>query len=147
MSARIQVRVSTVYERISEQLVDGKQVKSKFYSLNVTDEMSGGFERLPESDLTSYAVSEEVWAGIVKKCKELNVSWKKSDAPDKSGNHYLTSKPSIVVLEIQLSRALKDSVSALGTGRSALEALKISGAIKRITVRERRNGNSLDLED
>jgi DNA primase large subunit len=147
MTTRIQVRVSTVYERINEQIVDGKTVKNFFFSLNVADEMSGGFERLIDADLTSFAVSKEVWAGIEKKCKELGVAWKKSEKTDKSGNLYLTSKPSIVVLEIELSRALKDSLSILGTGRSALEALKISGNIKRITVRERRNGNSLDLED
>lgn len=147
MTNRIQVRVSTVYERIAEKLEGGKTVKSKFYSLNVADEFTSGFERLPESDLTSYAVSEEVWAGIVKKCKELGVSWKKSDTADKSGNFYLTSKPQIVVLDIELTRALKDSVSELGTGRNALEALKISGNTKKIQVRERRNGNGLDLED
>lgn len=147
MTSKIQVRVSTVYERISEKTEGGKSVKSKFFSLNVADEFTSEYLRLPEADLTSYAVTEEVWAGIVAKCKELGVTWKKSDKPDKSGNDYMTSKPQIVVLDIEINRALKDMIEPVGLGRNTIDALKIRGNTKKIQVREHRSGNILDLED
>jgi hypothetical protein len=48
------------------------------------------------------------------------------------------------VLEIELTRSLRDSLRDL-KGRS--QALSISGKVKKISVRDKREGNSIDLED
>ena len=59
MSNRIQVRISTATER------DG--TSEKFWSLTIADEMTPNFERLPDAELKSYALSAKDWAVVKKK--------------------------------------------------------------------------------
>lgn len=137
MSARVQVRISTASVR------EGKD--SKFWSLNVADEMTSDFERLPDVEMKSFAVSVEIWEQLKKVAESKGAKW--VSKKDKNGNPYLSTAPKVVVLEIEIARSLKDSVRVLGTGRNAMEVLAISGAVKKISVRDQRQGNLLDLED
>lgn len=137
MSTRIQVRISTASVR------EGRD--SKFVSLNIADEMSSEFERLPDVEMKSFAVSLEIWNELKKVAESKGAKW--STKKDKNGNPYLSSAPRVVVLDIEVARSLKDSVRLIGTGRNAMEVLAISGTVKRVAVREQRQGNSLDLED
>lgn len=137
MSTRVQVRVSTASIR------EGKD--SKFWSLNVADEMTSDFERLPDVEMKSFAISVEIWEQLKKASESKGAKW--VSKKDKNGNAYLSSSPKVVVLEIEVARSLKDSVRVLGSGRNAMEVLAISGTVKRVAVREQRQGNSLDLED
>jgi hypothetical protein len=137
MSTRVQVRISTASVR------EGKD--SKFWSLNVADEMTSGFERLPESDMKSFAISVEIWEQLKKASESKGAKW--VSKKDKNDNAYLSTAPKVVVLEIEVARSLKDSVRVLGSGRNAMEVLAISGTVKKISVREQRQGNLLDLED
>lgn len=137
MQQRIQVRVSTSSPRAGKD--------EKFFSLNVADEMAAEFQRLPECDMYSFAVSAEIWDALKKVSESKGAKW--VSKKDKNNNGYLTSSPKVVVLEIEIARSLKDSVKLLGSGRNAMEVLSISGTIKKISVRNQRQGNSLDLED
>jgi hypothetical protein len=137
MSSRVQVRVSTASIR------EGKD--SKFWSLSVADEMTADFERLPDSDMKSFAIDIETWEALKKVAESKGAKW--TSKKDKNGNPYLSSSPRVVVLEIEVARSLKDSVRLIGTGRSAMEVLAISGTVKKISVRDQRQGNQLDLED
>jgi hypothetical protein len=137
MSSRVQVRVSTASIR------EGKD--SKFWSLNVADEMTADFERLPDTDMKSFAISVEIWEALKKAAESKGAKW--VSKKDKNGNAYLSTAPKVVVLEIEVARSLKDSVRVLGSGRNAMEVLSISGTVKKIQVRDQRQGNLLDLED
>jgi hypothetical protein len=138
MSNRVQVRISTAAERAGKT--------EKFWSLTVSDEMTPNFERLPEADLKSYSLSAKDWAVVKKKAESLGATWKseKFSSGAAKGQNYFTTKPKVVVLEIELTRSLKDSVRDLDRKTSSLS---ISGQVKKISVREQRAGNSVDLED
>lgn len=138
MSNRIQVRISTATER------DG--TSEKFWSLTIADEMTPNFERLPDAELKSYALSAKDWAVVKKKVETLGATWTKAKFAEgaSKGKDYFTTKPAVVVLEIELTRSLRDSLRDL-KGRS--QALSISGKVKKISVRDKREGNSIDLED
>lgn len=138
MSNRVQVRISTAAERAGKT--------EKFWSLTVSDEMTPNFERLPDADLVSYALSAKDWAVVKKKAESLGATWKsaKFASGAAKGQPYFTTKPQVIVLEIELTRSLKDSVRDLDRKTTSLS---ISGQVKKITVREQRAGNSVDLED
>jgi hypothetical protein len=138
MSNRVQVRISTAAERAGKT--------EKFWSLTVSDEMTPNFERLPDADLKSYSLSAKDWAVVKKKAESLGATWKtaKFSSGAAKGQNYFTTKPQVVVLEIELTKSLKDSVRDLDRKTTSLS---ISGQVKKITVREQRAGNSIDLED
>jgi hypothetical protein len=138
MSNRVQVRISTAAERAGKS--------DKFWSLTVSDEMTPNFERLPDADLKSYSLSAKDWAVIKKRAESLGATWKtqKFASGAAKGQNYLTTKPQVVVLEIELSKSLKDSIRDLDRRTTSLS---ISGQVKKVTVREQRAGNSVDLED
>ena len=53
MTQNVQVRISTVSVR--------KGTTANFISLNISDEMTPGYERLPDAELKSYSLSLELW--------------------------------------------------------------------------------------
>jgi hypothetical protein len=133
MSEKVQVRISTVAER--------KGTDSKFMSLNVSDEMTPGFARLPEAELKSYSLSLELWEQFKEKAESLGAKW--VSKKDKNGNPYLSSAPKVVVFNIELTRSLSDSVKDLDrTTRS----LTLSGKAMGIQVREKREGNTVNFD-
>lgn len=134
MSTRVQVRISTASVR------EGKN--EKFWSLNVSDEMTPDFERLPEAELKSYSLSVSDWEALKKVAESKGAKW--TSKKDKNGNTYLATSPKVVVLDIEITKSLKDSLRELDRRTTALT---ISGQVKKISVREQRAGNGLALED
>jgi hypothetical protein len=133
MTQKVQVRISTVAIR------DGKD--SKFVSLNISDEMSPGYDRLPDAELKSYSLSLVLWDKFKLHSEKLGVKW--TSKKDKNGKAYLTSSPKVVTFDVALTRSLVDSVKDLDrTTRS----LTLSGTAGNIQVREQRAGNTVNFD-
>ncbi len=133
MTQQVQVRISTVSVR--------KGTTKDFVSLNISDEMTDGFERLPEAELKSYSLSLELWEQFKKKSEELGAVWTEKD--DKHKKKYWTSSPKVVAFDITLTRSLTDSLKNLDrTTRS----LTLSGAASKIQVRAQRPGNTVNFD-
>jgi len=133
MTQQVQVRISTVSVR--------KGTTKDFVSLNISDEMTAGFERLPEAELKSYSLSLELWEQFKTKSEALGAVWTEKD--DKHKKKYWTSSPKVVAFDITLTRSLTDSLKNLDrTTRS----LTLSGAASKIQVRDQRPGNTVNFD-
>lgn len=133
MTQNVQVRISTVSVR--------KGTTSNFISLNISDEMTPGYERLPDAELKSYSLSLELWEQFKTKSEALGAVWVEKE--DKHKKKYLTSSPKVVAFDIALNRSLTDSLKNLDrTTRS----LTLSGAASKIQVRVQRPGNTVNFD-
>jgi len=133
MTQKVQVRISTVAIR------DGKD--AKFVSLNISDEMSPGYDRLPEAELKSYSLSLELWEKFKKHSEGLGAKW--TSKKDKNGKAYFASSPKVVTFDVTLTRSLADSVKDLDR---STRSLTLSGNASNIQVREQRAGNTISFD-
>lgn len=133
MTQKVQVRISTVAIR------DGKD--AKFVSLNISDEMSPGYDRLPEAELKSYSLSLELWEKFKAHSEKLGAKW--VSKKDKNGKAYLSSSPKVVTFDVTLTRSLADSVKDLDR---STRSLTLSGNASAIAVREQRAGNTISFD-
>ena len=133
MTDKVQVRISTVAIR------DGKD--AKFVSLNIADEMSPGYSRLPDAELKSYSLSLELWDKFKAHSEKLGVKW--ISKKDKNGKAYLTSSPKVVTFDVALTRSLADSLKDLDR---STRSLTLSGNASNIAVREQRAGNTINFD-
>ena len=134
-SGRVLVRVSVAYTRKN---TDTGEV---FVSLNVSDTMAAGYERLPLAFLVTYAVAMEVWTELVSEIGKLGA--KVTKGFDKNKESYSKFSPKVVELVIQLNAPMV----VKNVGRSG-SALSITGnvMVKLINVREKRAGNGISLD-
>lgn len=133
MTQNVQVRISTVSVR--------KGTTTNFISLNISDEMTPGYERLPDAELKSYSLSLELWEQFKTKSESLGAVW--TEKEDKHKKKYLTSSPKVVAFDIALNRSLTDSLKNLDrTTRS----LTLSGGASKIQVRVQRPGNTVNFD-
>jgi len=147
MNNRVQVRVSIAEKRARLDQKTGKPTKETFMSLTISDEMTPMFGRLPEVPLKSYAITNETWKDIVAIGQKDGCKWEtKLKKTKKKGQKepYLSSKASgkVMVLEVELSRAVADCVKSTPKG----QVFNLSGKIKKVIIRGHRGGNDLDLD-
>jgi hypothetical protein len=133
-AGRVSVRVSTAYSR--ENVNTGEA----FVSVNLTDTMAEGYERLPKADIVTFALTSNMWKEL---CKEIQKRGAKvSKDGDKKGRTYLHFKPQVVELVIQLSAPM--AVKELDR---KTDGLAIRGNVVKVLVREKGTGNGIRLED
>jgi hypothetical protein len=133
-AGRVSIRVSTAYTR--SNVTKGET----FVSLIVADAMVAGYDRLPQADIVSYALSSEMWKQLLTELKKRGA--KTGKGVDKKGVSYTHFKPMVIELFIQLDRPM--AVKEVGRKTTALS---IAGNVVGINVREKRAGNSIALED
>ena len=133
MTQKVLVLISTVAIR------DGKD--AKFVSLNISDEMSPGYDRLPEAELKSYSLSLELWEKFKAHSEKLGAKW--TSKKDKNGKAYFASSPKVVTFDVTLTRSLADSVKDLDR---STRSLTLSGNASNIQVREQRAGNTISFD-
>lgn len=132
-AARVAVRVNSVYTRKAST---GKA----FMSLNLSDTMAPGYERLPEADFVNFALDNTVWTALLKEIQKHGA--KSNKGTDAKGRTYLSFKPKVVELVIELDKALAvENVDRKTTN------LSIKGNVVGITVREKGTGNGIRLDD
>jgi hypothetical protein len=133
-AGRVSVRVSTAYSRQNDTTGEA------FMSLNVSDTMAAGYERLPKADIVTFALASNVWTVLLSEIQKRGA--KASKGKDKKGRAYLHFKPMVVELVIQLSAPM----AVKGLDRKT-DGLAISGNVVSIKVREKGTGNGILLED
>ncbi len=131
---RVNVRICAVREQ--------KGPEGTFISVSLADDMEAGFTRVPASngDVVSITYTVKVWNEL-KKLIESKTKTKFVAKKDKNGKPFLASTKT-VQLTIELTQPIK--VVAL---RGKMDAFSISGNVKKITSREKREGNGIQLED
>jgi len=131
---RVCVRVSTAYSRKNADTGEA------FMSVNITDTMAPGFERLPKADIVTFALGLAVWKELIIEIQKRGA--KLGKGADKKGRTYLHFKPKVVELVIQLSGPM----AVKGLDRKT-DGLAVSGIVVSIKVREKGTGNGIRLED
>lgn len=133
-AGRVSVRVSTAYSRKNADTGEA------FVSVNLTDTMAEGYERLPKADFVTFAVTVDMWNELSKEIAKRGAKVSKSG--DKKGRTYLHFKPKVVELVIQLSAPM-----AVKEHDRKTDKLAIRGNVVKVLVREKGTGNGIRLED